>query len=99
MFYSGNVINIQTGEWVGQMSGLGAGLDSIYEYMLKVGTNGIGTVLNSLYLVYCSCYRYMLDIYIVCTQGIGLDTSIMLKSVYCKAMALSNYSFRSILVR
>ncbi|XP_064632448.1 ER degradation-enhancing alpha-mannosidase-like protein 1 [Lineus longissimus] len=31
----GNVINIQTGQWVGQMSGLGAGLDSFYEYMLK----------------------------------------------------------------
>lgn len=31
----GNVINIQTGEWVGQMSGLGAGLDSFYEYLLK----------------------------------------------------------------
>lgn len=33
---AGNVINIQTGEWVGQMSGLGAGLDSYYEYLLKV---------------------------------------------------------------
>ncbi|XP_060555777.1 ER degradation-enhancing alpha-mannosidase-like protein 1 [Ruditapes philippinarum] len=31
----GNVINIQTGEWVGKMSGLGAGLDSFFEYMLK----------------------------------------------------------------
>ncbi|KAL5015540.1 hypothetical protein ScPMuIL_009810 [Solemya velum] len=31
----GNVINIQTGEWKGQMSGLGAGLDSFYEYLLK----------------------------------------------------------------
>ncbi|CAI9720187.1 degradation-enhancing alpha-mannosidase 1 [Octopus vulgaris] len=31
----GNVINIQTGEWVGIMSGLGAGLDSFYEYLLK----------------------------------------------------------------
>ena len=34
--FSGNVINIQTGEWVGRMSGLGAGLDSFFEYMLKV---------------------------------------------------------------
>ena len=34
--FAGNVINIQTGEWVGQMSGLGAGLDSFYEYLLKV---------------------------------------------------------------
>ncbi|XP_071082851.1 ER degradation-enhancing alpha-mannosidase-like protein 1 isoform X1 [Haliotis cracherodii] len=31
----GNVINIQTGEWVGKMSGLGAGIDSFYEYLLK----------------------------------------------------------------
>ncbi|KAH3782329.1 hypothetical protein DPMN_160244 [Dreissena polymorpha] len=31
----GNVINIQSGDWVGKMSGLGAGLDSFFEYMLK----------------------------------------------------------------
>ncbi|XP_061187713.1 ER degradation-enhancing alpha-mannosidase-like protein 1 [Saccostrea echinata] len=31
----GNVINIQTGQWLGQMSGLGAGFDSFYEYLLK----------------------------------------------------------------
>lgn len=31
----GNVINIQTGEWVGPMSGLGAGIDSFFEYLLK----------------------------------------------------------------
>lgn len=34
-FFSGNVINIQTGEWRGIASGLGAGLDSFYEYLLK----------------------------------------------------------------
>ena len=33
---SGNVIDIHTGEWIGRMSGLGAGIDSFYEYMLKV---------------------------------------------------------------
>ena len=32
---SGNVINIQTGKWTGSMSGVGAGLDSVYEYLLK----------------------------------------------------------------
>ena len=32
----GNVINIQTGQWTGRMSGLGAGIDSFYEYLLKV---------------------------------------------------------------
>lgn len=31
----GNVINIQTGKWIGKLSGLGAGLDSFYEYLLK----------------------------------------------------------------
>ncbi|XP_021121738.1 ER degradation-enhancing alpha-mannosidase-like protein 1 isoform X2 [Heterocephalus glaber] len=31
----GNVVNIQTGHWVGKQSGLGAGLDSFYEYLLK----------------------------------------------------------------
>ncbi len=31
------MLNIQTGEWVGKMSGLGAGVDSFYEYLLKVG--------------------------------------------------------------
>lgn len=35
-FVTGNVINIQTGKWSGFMSGLGAGLDSFYEYLLKV---------------------------------------------------------------
>jgi len=36
LFLAGNVINIQSGKWVGFMSGLGAGLDSFYEYLLKV---------------------------------------------------------------
>lgn len=31
----GNVVDIQTGKWIGKMSGLGAGLDSFYEYLLK----------------------------------------------------------------
>ena len=34
--WTGNVINIQTGQWTGRMSGLGAGIDSFYEYLLKV---------------------------------------------------------------
>jgi len=32
----GNEINIHTGVWQGHMSGLGAGIDSYYEYLLKV---------------------------------------------------------------
>lgn len=31
----GNVINAESGQWVGRLSGLGAGLDSFYEYLLK----------------------------------------------------------------
>ena len=33
------MIDIQSGDWVGKMSGLGAGLDSFYEYLLKVNEN------------------------------------------------------------
>lgn len=36
--FIGNAINVVTGEWTGKMSGLGAGLDSFYEYLLKVRT-------------------------------------------------------------
>lgn len=32
----GNVVDVQTGEWVGLLSGLGAGIDSFFEYLLKV---------------------------------------------------------------
>lgn len=32
---SGSIINMQTGEWEESMSGLGAGIDSFYEYLLK----------------------------------------------------------------
>ncbi len=31
----GNVIDVETGEWVNKMSGIGAGIDSFYEYLLK----------------------------------------------------------------
>ena len=32
----GNVIHIMKGQWEGTMAGVGAGLDSFYEYLLKV---------------------------------------------------------------
>jgi len=32
----GSVIDVNSGEWLGQLSGLGAGLDSFFEYLLKV---------------------------------------------------------------
>ncbi|PSN54149.1 ER degradation-enhancing alpha-mannosidase-like protein 1 [Blattella germanica] len=31
----GNVIDVESGQWLGRLSGLGAGLDSFYEYLLK----------------------------------------------------------------
>ncbi|CAF1047156.1 unnamed protein product [Didymodactylos carnosus] len=31
----GNVIDVETGEWLSQSSGLGAGIDSFFEYLLK----------------------------------------------------------------
>lgn len=38
-FYSclpvGTVMNVQTGDWVRRDSGVGAGIDSYYEYLLK----------------------------------------------------------------
>lgn len=36
IYLPGNVIDIQSGRWIGKLSGLGAGLDSFYEYLLKV---------------------------------------------------------------
>ena len=35
-FVTGSVINIDSGEWISGMSGIGAGIDSLYEYLLKV---------------------------------------------------------------
>lgn len=34
-FKTGNSIDANTGKWLGKLSGLGAGLDSYYEYLLK----------------------------------------------------------------
>ena len=35
----GNVIHLNKGEWIGHMAGVGAGLDSFYEYLLKVSSH------------------------------------------------------------
>lgn len=32
---AGNIIDATSGRWLGHLSGLGAGLDSFYEYLLK----------------------------------------------------------------
>lgn len=33
---TGNTLNVQTGQWMSNVAGLGAGMDSFYEYLLKV---------------------------------------------------------------
>ena len=48
----GNVVNIHSGDWVGPMSGIGAGVDSFYEYLLKV-------------IIYCYYYYYYIIILVV----------------------------------
>ena len=35
----GNVMNVISGEWAESMSGIGAGIDSFYEYLLKVSNS------------------------------------------------------------
>jgi ER degradation enhancer, mannosidase alpha-like 1 len=37
----GNQIDIHTGQWLSEMSGLGAGMDSFYEYLLKVSRSSL----------------------------------------------------------
>ena len=39
----GNTIDIQSGLWTDQMTGLGAGIDSLYEYIFKVSSYRILT--------------------------------------------------------
>lgn len=34
-FTIGNTLDVQTGHWTGQTSGIGAGMDSYYEYLFK----------------------------------------------------------------
>lgn len=35
-YFLGVAIDVVTGKWVGRQSGLGAGVDSYFEYLLKV---------------------------------------------------------------
>ena len=34
----GNTLNVHTGQWTSNVAGLGAGMDSFYEYLLKVNS-------------------------------------------------------------
>ena len=42
----GTHVNIDSGEWTEQTTGIGAGVDSVYEYMLKVGQHAFNTYLT-----------------------------------------------------
>ena len=34
--FTGTSINVTSGKWMGNLSGVGAGIDSFFEYLLKV---------------------------------------------------------------
>ncbi|XP_071490428.1 ER degradation-enhancing alpha-mannosidase-like protein 1 [Diadema antillarum] len=68
----GNVINIQTGEWIGVQSGLGAGQDSFYEYLLKSFIMfGDHQYLEAFNELYSSVKKYMRKGRESCRSGIG----------------------------
>lgn len=58
----GNELHIHTGEWLGVMSGLGAGLDSFYEYLLKVFFISPFSLLYSILLF---CIVWIVEFYCV----------------------------------
>lgn len=68
----GNVVNIQTGHWVGKQSGLGAGSDSFYEYLLKsyilFGEDGDLEMFNA---AYRSIQSYLRRGREACNEGEG----------------------------
>ena len=35
VFATGNTVNVDSGRWTSNLAGLGAGMDSFYEYLLK----------------------------------------------------------------
>ncbi|KAL1130052.1 hypothetical protein AAG570_012995 [Ranatra chinensis] len=68
----GNAIDVDSGKWIGRLSGLGAGLDSFYEYLFKsyimFGETEDYAMFNSSYQ---SIYRYMRKGRQDCNSGIG----------------------------
>jgi len=69
----GNVVDVHTGEWTGKMSGLGAGVDSFYEILLKsfimFGEKEDSDMFNS---SYTSIKQYMRRGRGNCNSGTGL---------------------------
>lgn len=68
----GSAINVVTGEWTGKMSGLGAGLDSFYEYLLK-GYIMFGETedLKRFNDIYKAINRYLRKGRLKCNEGNG----------------------------
>ncbi|XP_071816543.1 ER degradation-enhancing alpha-mannosidase-like protein 1 [Apostichopus japonicus] len=68
----GNVIDISSGKWVGTQSGLGAGSDSFYEYLLKAFIMfGNSSYLDSFNELYSSLKKYMRRGRQNCRSGLG----------------------------
>ncbi|XP_054751579.1 ER degradation-enhancing alpha-mannosidase-like protein 1 [Lytechinus pictus] len=68
----GNVMNIQTGQWVGVQSGLGAGQDSFYEYLLKSFIMfGDQQYLHAFNELYSNVKKYMRKGRKLCRSGVG----------------------------
>ena len=69
----GNVVDVHTGEWTGKMAGLGAGVDSFYEILLKsfimFGEKEDSDMFNS---SYTSIKQYMRRGRGSCNSGTGL---------------------------
>jgi len=56
----GSAIDIHTGAWVNPMAGLGAGLDSFYEYALKVRRRPpVIHVIHSINQLRTFCFAWM----------------------------------------
>ncbi|CAF0973158.1 unnamed protein product [Didymodactylos carnosus] len=70
---TGNVIDVETGEWIGQSSGLGAGIDSFFEYLLKnYILFGEQEDLNMFDDAYQAIYAHMRKGRVNCKEGVGL---------------------------
>ena len=86
----GNVLNINTGDWIRRDSGIGAGIDSYYEYVAKAYILlGDETYLSRWNTHYASIMKYLGQVrnWIIFILLFGLFTTVFL---------LSRLSIRSI---
>ena len=68
----GAEIDIQTGEWISNVSGLGAGMDSFYEYLLKSHILfGLKSDLDKFEKVYSNLKFYLRKGRPLCNEGQG----------------------------